>query len=221
MGFNGSGSISVGAGIAGATQHSVLFVGPGGVLAENNNLFRWRDDFGTLTIGGAQTLARVNIKGLTTDAIMYWEGDAASKSVLISPNGFSVNNIGIPFHINLNGTTGWFEIGEDATVGREANHAFKIPGNVPNRTVPVVVIRGGPTPTATAHLLSLRTNDETEVTAVDRAGNVLLAAKYIRIKEGGDPGAGGVADHLSLYSKDVAGLTVLAYRDSSGAEHIL
>jgi hypothetical protein len=52
-------------------------------------------------------------------------------------------------------------------------------------------------------------------------GSLILAAAYVRIREGGDPGAGAVADHLSLYATDVAGTTVLAYRDSAGVEHVL
>ncbi len=126
------------------------------------------DSSGRMSFGGATLGTPITIYN-NGSGIMYWLN--AGKSVLMSENGFSPTNLGLPFHVNCGGTTDGFELQEDATAGREATHLFSVKGNVATRTVPIAWIRRGATPAAGADMLTFYDSDgTTKLSQINRDG---------------------------------------------------
>lgn len=68
---SGGGGASIGGAVTGGTQYSVLFVDPAATLAQDNNGLKFNPTTDTLTVGGAGTLAVVNVtSSAATDVVL-------------------------------------------------------------------------------------------------------------------------------------------------------
>ena len=71
---SGSASIAIGDTITGATEGSVLFAGPSGVLAQDNANFFWDDTANTLVVGSNTAISGVRVQSQTGSNVFNFLG---------------------------------------------------------------------------------------------------------------------------------------------------
>jgi hypothetical protein len=136
----GAASVSMGSAITGSVDNSVLFVGSGGVLAQDNANFSWNDTENSLAIGGKVTVSGTtsNIvktssgnKSLSTDFEYNGTGTAPQLvSVTANQNALELSDGTVGF------TTGPGDTSTVATVGAGAHSIVREDGKI-------IIIHGG------------------------------------------------------------------------------
>lgn len=167
--------IPIGTKITGGAANRILYADASQNLAEDTEL-AYQGTTHRIALGGNGSTffaARMTIWGddASDDIFQLLGQPTGARSGLSSVNGWQINSLGIPYHYSLNGSTDGFDIQEDSTAGREGLHLVRFLGSEANRTVPLFIVRLGPTPAPGGHALSYTTFAGTQLAHVDSAGN--------------------------------------------------
>ncbi len=208
LGALGAATVNIGGGVVGGTTGSVLFVGAGGLLAQDNASFFWNNTTKTITIKSPGPIGNSGmVEWFLTNTLPFIS--VRQNGTFAAPTGVLLNDIIGGF--GANGHNGVGNTGTRASFKFQAAENWAVGGNGTYLVFNTTGIG------ITNELERLRITDvgNEGLGTITPGGSGTIGTKVFSIGNGTPP-VGGVADQVSLFSNDVAASAELFALDEAG-----